>query len=137
MTRAVMFPVDVSPFEGRLLGSYCGARPFGYNWVLRTVAENIETRRRERSAGVPDDQLTPVMSWKATQLGVLWNQVKGEVAPWWWEVSMHAFRSGIVHASQALENWSKSRSGDRGGRRVAGSFEAGTKQPRQHQLTGR
>jgi putative transposase len=31
---------------------------------------------------------------------------------------MHAFRSGIVDAPQALENWSKSRSGERMGRRV-------------------
>lgn len=31
---------------------------------------------------------------------------------------MHAFRSGIVDAAQALENWSKSRSGARKGRRV-------------------
>ncbi|MEX2625827.1 MAG: RNA-guided endonuclease TnpB family protein, partial [Ilumatobacteraceae bacterium] len=51
-------------------------------------------------------------------LGTLWNQVKSEVAPWWREVSMHAFRSGIVDAAAALENWSKSRSGERVGRRV-------------------
>lgn len=31
---------------------------------------------------------------------------------------MHAFRSGIVDAAQALEDWSKSRSGQRKGRRV-------------------
>lgn len=31
---------------------------------------------------------------------------------------MHAFRSGIVDAAQALDNWSKSRAGERLGRRV-------------------
>jgi putative transposase len=118
VTRAVVFPLDVSPSEDRLLSSYCGARRFAYNWVLRTVAENLEIRRRDREAGVPDHQLVPAISWKATRLSVRWNGVKGEVAPWWPEVSMHAFRSGIVDAAQALENWSKSRSGERGGRRV-------------------
>jgi putative transposase len=114
----VVFPLDVSPSEERLLLSYCGARRFAYNWVLATVKENLEVRRAEREAGVGDDELTPALSWKATRLGTLWNQVKAGVAPWWREVSMHAFRSGIVDAARALENWSKSRSGQRKGRRV-------------------
>jgi putative transposase len=58
------------------------------------------------------------VSWNAKRLGVLWNSVKEVVAPWWREVSMHAFRSGIVDAAQALENWDKSRKGKRKGRRV-------------------
>lgn len=118
VTRAVVFPLDVSPSEERLLLSYCGARRFAYNWVLATVKGNLEVRRAEREAGVPEDELTPAVSWKASRLGTLWNQVKDEVAPWWREVSMHAFRSGIVDAAQALENWSKSRSGRRKGRQI-------------------
>lgn len=118
VTRAVVFPLDVSPSEERLLISYCGARRFAYNWVLATVKDNLEVRRAEREAGVPEDHLSAPVSWKATRLGTLWNQTKDEVAPWWREVSMHAFRSGIVDAAQALENWSKSRVGERRGRRV-------------------
>jgi len=118
VTRAVVFPLDVSPSEERLLMSYCGARRFAYNWALATVRENLAVRRAEREAGVPEDELTPAVSWRATRLGTLWNRVKDEVAPWWREVSMHAFRSGIVDAAEALENWSKSRSGERRGRRV-------------------
>lgn len=118
VTRAVVFPLDVSPSEERLLLSYCGARRFAYNWVLATVKTNLETRRAEREAGVPEDELTPTVSWKATRLGTRWNSVKDEVAPWWREVSMHAFRSGIVDAAAALENWSRSRSEERRGRRV-------------------
>jgi putative transposase len=118
VTRAVVSPLDVSPSEERLLASYCGARRFAYNWVLATVKENLEVRRAEREAGLSEDELAPSVSWKATRLGTLWNSVKEEVAPWWREVSMHAFRSGIVDAAQALDNWSKSRSGERRGRRV-------------------
>ncbi|MDZ7677327.1 MAG: IS607 family element RNA-guided endonuclease TnpB [Acidimicrobiales bacterium] len=118
VTRAVVFGIDVSPSEERLLRSYCGARRFAYNWVLATVAENLETRRAEREAGVSDDELTPSVSWSYYSFTKLWNGVKGEVAPWWREVSMHAFRSGIDDAATALDNWSKSRSGQRRGRRV-------------------
>ena len=66
VTRAVVFPLDVSPSEERLLMSYCGARRFAYNWVLTTVKENLEIRRAERDAGVPDVELTPAVSWQAT-----------------------------------------------------------------------
>jgi putative transposase len=118
VTRAVVFPLDVSPSEERLLESYCGARRFAYNWVLATVKENLEIRRAEREAGTAEAELTPAVSWNAKRLSTLWNSVKEGVAPWWREVSMHAFRSGIVDAAQALENWSKSRSGERRGRQV-------------------
>lgn len=118
VTRAVVFPLDVSPSEERLLHSYCGARRFAYNWVLATVKADLDARRAEREAGVPEEELPPSVSWKATQLGTLWNSVKDEVAPWWREVSMHAFRSGIVDAAAALKNWDESRKGVRKGRRV-------------------
>lgn len=118
VTRAVVFNLDVSPSEERLLVSYCGAHRFAYNWALGVARDNLEVRRDEREAGVPEEELTPAVPWSATRLGTLWNSVKDGVAPWWREVSMHAFRSGIVDAAQALENWSKSRSGERRGRRV-------------------
>ena len=53
LTRALVFPLDVSPSEERLLHSYCGARRFAYNWALATVKENLETRQAEREAGCP------------------------------------------------------------------------------------
>ncbi len=117
-TRGVVFPLDVSPSEERLLLSYCGARRFAYNWALGVVRDNLGLRRQEREAGVAEGELTPALSWSARALGTLWNHVKEEVAPWWREVSMHAFRSGIVDAAAALQNWADSRSGARKGRRV-------------------
>jgi putative transposase len=118
VARAVVFPLDVSPSEERLLLSYCGARRFAYNWTIATVTENLAVRRAERAAGVPEDRLTPAVSWSAKSLTVQWNQAKEEVAPWWREVSMHAFRSGVVDAATALKNWSASRTGKRKGPRV-------------------
>lgn len=99
--------------------SFCGARRFAFNWVVGLVKENLEIRRQERAAGVPEAELTPAVSWSARNLSTRWNSVKGEVAPWWREVSMHAFRSGIVDAATALESWSKSKTGNRKGRPVA------------------
>ena len=118
VTRAVVFPLDVSPSEERLLVSYCGARRFAYNWVIASVTENLAVRRAERAEGVPERRLTPFVSWSAQSLTTRWNRVKDEVAPWWREVSMHAFRSGVVDAAAALKNWSDSRSGRRKGPKV-------------------
>jgi putative transposase len=118
VTRGLVFPLDVSPSEERLLASYCGARRFAYNWVVGLVTQNLAVRRAERAAGVAEDRLTPAVSWSSQSLGVRWNQVKDEVAPWWREVSMHAFRSGIVDAATALRNWSASRSGKRKGPKI-------------------
>jgi putative transposase len=113
-----VFPLDVSPSEERLLVSYCGARRFAYNWVVATVTENLAVRRAERAVGVPEERLTPAVSWSAPSLIMRWNRMKDEVAPWWREVSMHAFRSGVVDAAAALKNWSDSRSGKRKGPKV-------------------
>ncbi len=118
MTRAVVFPLDVSASEERLLRSYCGARRFACNWALGVARDNLAVRRAERERSVPDAELTPALSWSAYRLSKLWNEVKEQAAPWWREVSMHAFRSGIVDAAAALDNWSSSRSGARKGRRV-------------------
>src|SRR5947208_374399 len=118
VTRAVVLPLDVSPLEERLLVSYCGARRFAYNWVISLVSENLAMRRVERAGGVPEDQLTPAVSWSAKSLDMHWHRVRDEVAPWWREVSMHAFRSGIADASSGLKNWLDWQAGKRKGRKV-------------------
>jgi putative transposase len=118
VTRGLVFPLDVSPSEERLLVSYCGARRFAYNWVLGLVSDNLAMRRAERAAGMAEDRLTAAVSWSYYSLTRRWNASKGEVAPWWREVSMHAFRSGIADAATALKNWSESRSGNRKGPKV-------------------
>jgi putative transposase len=118
VTRAVVVPLDVSPSEERLLLSYCGSRRFAYNWAISTVTENMVLRRAERAAGVPEDRLTPAVSWSAYSLSTHWTRVREQVAPWWREVSMHAFRSGITDAAAALKNWSDWKAGKRKGPKV-------------------
>jgi hypothetical protein len=72
----------------------------------------------ERAAGVAEEDMTPAVSWSARSLSKRWNEVKDTEAPWWREVSMHAFRSGIVAAADGLKNWHESKTGKRKGRRM-------------------
>ena len=113
-----MFTLDPSPAEERLLRSYCGAARRAYNWAVGEARANLAVRAAERAAGIPEAQLTAALSWSAFSLSKRWNSVKETEAPWWREVSMHAFRSGIVAASEALGNWHDSKTGKRKGRRL-------------------
>jgi putative transposase len=118
VTRAVVFTLDPSPAEERLLRSYCGAARMAYNWAVREVAANLAVRKAQREEGIQEDQLAPALSWSAWSLSKRWNSVKELEAPWWREVSMHAFRSGITAAADAFKNWDDSRTGKREGRRI-------------------
>lgn len=59
-TRAVVFTLDVSPAEGRLLRSYCGAARRAYNWAVGAIRANMMQREAERTAGVAEVDLTPL-----------------------------------------------------------------------------
>ena len=118
VTRGVVFTLDPTPAQERLLRSYAGAARVAYNWAIREVSANLAQRRSEREAGVPEEHLTPAISWSAYSLGKAFNAAKDDAAPWWREVSMHAFRSGTTAAAAALKNFSDSKKGERQGRRV-------------------
>jgi putative transposase len=119
VTRNYVVPLDPNSHQLRLLSSYVGAERFCWNWLLGRVKENLEVRRCEREAGVPDDGLTSALGWSQPALARLWKAHRDEVAPWWPEVSMHAFRSACKSLAAALKNWSDSRNGKRKGRSVA------------------
>ena len=117
-TRGVVVALDPTPAQERLLRSYCGANRVAHNWAIARIKDNLSTRAAERASGVSEDKLTAMLSWSAYGLGMAWNQAKEEAAPWWREVSMHAFRSGTASAAAALKNFSDSKHGARAGRRV-------------------
>ena len=118
VTRAIEVVLDPSPAQERWLRSYVGSMRAGYNWTIEQVASNLAVRRDERARGVPEDELTPALSWSRESLIALWRQEREEVHPWWRDVSIHAFRTGIDNAARALRNYSDSRSGKRRGRKV-------------------
>jgi putative transposase len=113
--RAVIVPLDPTPAQTQLLRSYCGASRFAYNWAVATVKKNLDTRAKERVAGVDETELTESLSWTAWSMTPLWNSVKDDVAPWNRDVTKHAFRSGVANASAALKNYNESKKGMRQG----------------------
>ena len=119
-TRAVEVVLDPSPSQERWLRlrSYVGSMRAAYNWALGEVRDNLQTRRDQRARGVPEEELTPALSWSRASLTARWRQVREEVHPWHRDVSIHAFRSGLDNAALALKNFSESRSGKRRGPKV-------------------
>jgi putative transposase len=117
-TRATEVVLDPSPAQERWLRSYVGSMRAAYNWALAEVSDNLQARADERARGVPDDALTPALSWSRESLTARWRQVRDEVHPWHRDVSIHTFRTGLDNAASALKNFSESKSGNRRGARV-------------------
>ncbi len=115
VTRAVVFTLDPSPAQVRMLRNYLGAARFSFNWALGQVKNNLAVRAAERDTGVCEAALTPALSWSKYSLRKQFNTVKTDVAPWWSEVAKHCFDTGIGQAADALRNWSDARHGRRKG----------------------
>jgi len=113
--RAYRFALDPSPDQEIALRSHCGAQRFAYNWGLARIKANHSQRKAEASYGLEGDEITPPLDWSAYSLRKDWNQVKGEVAPWWSENSKEAYSSGLANLAAALGNWRDSRKGKRAG----------------------
>jgi putative transposase len=114
--QAYRFALDLTPAQARDALAHAGAARVAHNWALARVKAVLEQRAAERSYGVPEGDLTPSLSWSLPGLRKAWNAVKGEVAPWWPEVSKEAFNTGLDALARGLKNWSGSRTGTRAGR---------------------
>ena len=110
MFEAVKVALDPTPAQERRLLSHAGGARFAYNTMLAHVKGAI-------AAGEKPD-------WSFYSLRKRWNADKDTLAvdtegsPWWQENSREAYYSGIEALAKGLSNWSKSRRGDRKGRRV-------------------
>ena len=110
MFDAVKVALDPSPAQEKLLASHAGGARFAYNAMLARVKVAFD-------AGEIIDQ-----SFYA--LRKQWNMDKDTLAvgddgePWWAENSKEAYSYGLESLARGLSNWSKSRKGDRKGRRV-------------------
>ena len=108
--EAVKVALDPSPAQERLLLSHAGAARFVYNAGLAHVKEALEAGEK------PEWSLYGLRRW--------WNSNKDALAVgedgviWWTENSKEAYSSGLEALAKGLSNWSKSRRGDRKGRRV-------------------
>ncbi|WP_157187016.1 IS607 family element RNA-guided endonuclease TnpB [Nocardia vinacea] len=112
------FALDPTPDQEAMLRSHCGAQRKAFNWGLGLVKANLDQRDAERSYGLAEEELTPLVGWSAYGLRKRWNQTKDIVAPWWRENSKEAYSSGLANLAAGLSNWTKSRAGNRSGERV-------------------
>jgi putative transposase len=116
--QAFRFALDPAAEQDSALRSHCGAQRFAFNWGLALLTAAMDQRKAEVSYGIPDAVMTPAMSWSAYNLRKLWNQAKGQIAPWWRENSKEAYASGLANLATALENWKASRNGTRRGPKI-------------------
>ena len=93
------------------MASHAGAARFAYNAGLAHVKESLEN-------GEPAD-------WSHYSLRRWWNENKDELAVnkttgevWWSQNSKESYSGGLRSLAQGLSNWSKSRKGQRKGKRV-------------------
>lgn len=112
------FALDPTPAQRRALASHAGAARFAHNHMLALVKAVMDQRAAERSYGIPEAELTPVLGWSLPALRKVWNQRKAWCAPWWGENSKEAYNTGLDGLARGLEAWSASRRGQRAGRTV-------------------
>ncbi|AKS34345.1 IS607 family element RNA-guided endonuclease TnpB [Mycolicibacterium goodii] len=112
------FALDPTPTQLRGLASHAGAARFAHNHMLALVKAVMDQRAAERSYGIPEAELTPVLGWSLPALRRVWNQRKQWCAPWWGENSKEAYNTGMDALARGLDAWSKSRTGQRKGRAV-------------------
>ena len=109
--EAVKVRLDPTPRQARLLCSHAGAARFAYNAGLAHVKDVLEN-------GEPPE-------WSHYALRRWWNANKDTLAVnpdtgvvWWSQNSKEAYSMALRDLAQGLSNWSKSRKGQRKGRRV-------------------
>ena len=109
--EAVKVRLDPTPRQVRLLCSHAGAARFAYNAGLAHVKEMLEN-------GEPPD-------WSPYSLRRWWNANKDTLAVnpdtgvvWWSQNSKEAYSMALHNLARGLSSWSKSRKGQRKGRRV-------------------
>lgn len=119
--QAYHYALDPTSAQVVALESHAGGARFAFNTMLAAVKANLDQRKAERSYGIPDDQLTPVVLWSFQELRNRWNQIKHQVAvrdngsPWWQDNSKEAYANAVANLAEALSNWGDSRTGERKG----------------------
>ena len=108
--EAVKVALDPTPMQERLLLSHAGAARFAFNVGLARVKAELDAGER--------------LDLSSYALRRWWNANKDTVAvggdgePWWQENSKESYSYGLESLAKGLSNWSKSRRGDRKGRKV-------------------
>ena len=109
--EAVKVRLDPTPRQERLFASHAGAARFAYNAGLAHVKEALD------NGEYPDLSHYALRRWwNANKDELAVNQTTGEV--WWNQSSKESYSGALRDLAQGFSNWSKSRKGQRKGRRV-------------------
>lgn len=109
--EAVKVRLDPTPGQLRLLASHAGAARFAYNAGLAHVKDMLENGESPEWS-----HYALLRWWNANKDSLAVNPVTGVV--WWSQNSKEAYSMALHDLAQGLSNWSKSRKGQRKGRRV-------------------
>jgi putative transposase len=113
--QAYRFALDPSLAQLRAFRSHAGGARKAYNTMLALVKAVMGQRQAERSYGIAEEDLAPVLNWSLAGLRREWNRRKDDVAPWWAENSKESCNTGLDALARGLGAWSKSRKGERAG----------------------
>ena len=102
--RAYVFVLDPTPTQLQQFESHAGGARFAYNHMLGLVKATLDQRAAEKIYGVPEDQLTPSLSWSHYALRKMWNTRKDAAAPWWSENSKEAYSNALAGLASGLKN---------------------------------
>ena len=109
--EAVKVRLDPTPRQGRLMASHAGAARFAYNAGLAHVKEALDNGES------PDWSHYALLRW--------WNANKDTLAVnpdtgvvWWGQNSKESYNMALYGLARGFSNWSKSRKGQRKGRRI-------------------
>ena len=109
--EAVKVQLDPTPRQERLMASHAGAARFAYNAGLAHVKETLD------SGELADWSHYALRRWWNANKDVLAvNRTTGEV--WWSQNSKEAYSEAFRDLARGFSNWSKSRKGQRKGKRV-------------------
>jgi putative transposase len=122
--QAFRFELDPGNVTRGALASHAGGARFAYGWALRLVKSRLDQAARIRERALTEGASvreagalarTVPVPWSLASLRKEWNQVKGDVAPWWAENSKECYSSGLDGLARGLDAWLKSRNGERNG----------------------
>ena len=110
MFEAVKVALDPTPAQERRLASHAGGARFAFNAALAHVKGALDAGEK------PGWTYYSLLRWWNANKNAMDVDADGE--PWWPENSKEAYSYGVRSLASALSNWSKSRRGDRKGRKV-------------------
>ena len=109
--EAVKVQLDPTPRQERLMASHAGAALFAYNAGLAHVKEALDNGESPRWSHYDLRRW-----WNANKDVLAVNRTTGEA--WWSQNSKEAYSEAFRDLARGFSNWSKSRKGQRKGKRV-------------------